>query len=125
MDGDVGCYSIEAKVLLTISNASLSSGNRKFTNDPVSGFFHVSSEANNLANEHRTSLYGLLLADGIRSFLLLEDTQIGLHEFCENTVFAMLPVHFKFFCTHIPRNLKNCTLSITSLLALISGVWLS
>lgn len=118
MDGDVGCYSIEAKVLLTISNASLSSGNRKFTNDH-------SSEANNLANEHRTLLYGLLLADGIRSFLLLEDTQIGLHEFCENTVFAMLPVHFKFFCTHIPRNLKNCTLSITSLLALISGVWLS
>lgn len=41
MDGDVGCYNIEAKVLLTISNASLSSGNRKFTNDPVSGFLWI------------------------------------------------------------------------------------
>ena len=40
MDWNVGCYKIEAKVLLTISNASLSSGNRKFTNDPVGGFFH-------------------------------------------------------------------------------------
>ena len=40
MDWNVGCYKIEAKVLLTISNASLSSGNKKFTNDPVSEFFH-------------------------------------------------------------------------------------
>ena len=42
--------------------------------------FHVSSEANNLANEYRTLLYGLLLPDGIQSFLLLEATQIGLYE---------------------------------------------
>ena len=47
MDGNVGCYKIEAKVLLTISSASLSSGNRKFTNDPVSGFFTVYSISEN------------------------------------------------------------------------------
>ena len=37
---------------------------------------------------------------------------------CENTVFVMLSVHFKFFCTQIKRNLKDCTLSITLLLAI-------
>lgn len=31
MEGNVECYNNEAKVQLTISNTSLSSGNRKFT----------------------------------------------------------------------------------------------
>ena len=48
MDGNVGCYEIYTKVLLTISNASLSSGNRKFTNHPVSGFLLAYSITENL-----------------------------------------------------------------------------
>ena len=48
MDGNVGCYKIYTKVLLTISNASLSSGNRKFTNHPVSGFLLAYSVTENL-----------------------------------------------------------------------------
>ena len=48
MDGNVGCYEIYTKVLLTISNASVSSGNRKFTNHPVSGFLLAYSKTENL-----------------------------------------------------------------------------
>lgn len=39
MEGNVECDNNEAKVQLTISNTSLSSGNRKFTNDLISAFF--------------------------------------------------------------------------------------
>ena len=44
MDGNVGCY----KVLLAISNASISSGNKKVTNHSVSGFFLAYSITENL-----------------------------------------------------------------------------
>ena len=39
MKGNVGCCNYEPNVQLTITNTSLSSGNRKFTNDLISGFF--------------------------------------------------------------------------------------
>ena len=39
MEGNVECDNNEAKVQLTIINTSLSSGNRKFTNDLISAFF--------------------------------------------------------------------------------------
>ena len=39
MEGNLGCYNNEVKVQLTISNTSLSSGNKKVTNDLMSGFF--------------------------------------------------------------------------------------
>lgn len=48
MDGNVGCYKIYTKVLLAISNASISSGNKKVTNHSVSGFFLAYSITENL-----------------------------------------------------------------------------
>lgn len=39
MEGNVECDNNKAKVQLTISNTSLSSGNRKFTKDLISAFF--------------------------------------------------------------------------------------
>ena len=41
MEGNLGCYNNEVKVQLTISNTSLSSGNKKVTNDLMSGFFFL------------------------------------------------------------------------------------
>ena len=40
MDGNLGCQNNKAKVRFKISDTSLRSGNRKFTNDSVNGFFH-------------------------------------------------------------------------------------
>ena len=39
MEGNIECDNNEAKVQLKISNTSLNSGNRKFTNDLISAFF--------------------------------------------------------------------------------------
>ena len=39
MDKNIGCYNGEANILLAISNASLSYGNGKCTNDSVRGLF--------------------------------------------------------------------------------------
>lgn len=47
MDGNLGCYKIYTKVLLAISDASISSGNKRFTNHSVSGFFQAYSITEN------------------------------------------------------------------------------
>ena len=61
-------------------------------------------------------------AVGARFFIFLIIDKAAKYE---DTVFIMWSVHFKFSCTHILRNLKNCTLSRTSPLTLILSVWLS